>query len=345
MADSQYRTLVVDDYEPWRQFLCSTIQQHPQFQISGQAGDGLEAVLQAQELQPDLILLDVGLPTLNGIEAARRIREVSPRTKILFISGNRSKEIVDEALLAGGSGYVIKSDAGSELWLAIEALLQDKRFVSASLTGVDRQYAAREQAIDLPHRDNTVAPKPEGIGTPAHHHEAGFYSEDRWLLDDVTQFVGAALKAGNAAAVIATESHRISLVQRLHAEGIDIEAALNEGRCIALDVADCLPTFIVGGLPDPGRFMEVLGNLILTAAKATTTKIRPRVALYGECSPLLWTQGNPQAAIQTETIANQLVTAYDVDILCGYCIGSIPDALDNNTFQQICIQHTAVHTK
>ena len=133
MADSQYRTLVVDDYEPWRQFLCSTIQQHPQFQISGQAGDGLEAVLQAQELQPDLILLDVGLPTLNGIEAAREIRKLLPQSRILFLSADYSLEIAGEALKTGVGGYVVKSDAGRQLLEGMEAVINGHRFLSDRL--------------------------------------------------------------------------------------------------------------------------------------------------------------------------------------------------------------------
>jgi DNA-binding NarL/FixJ family response regulator len=89
----------------------------------------------AQQLQPDLILLDIGLPTLNGIEAARRIREVSPKSRILFVSENRSPEIADEAFRTGACGYVVKAAATSELLPAVEAVLQDKRFVSVSLTG------------------------------------------------------------------------------------------------------------------------------------------------------------------------------------------------------------------
>jgi DNA-binding NarL/FixJ family response regulator len=343
MEHSKYRILVVDDYEPWRQFLCSTLQKRPELQVIGHASDGLQAVQQSQGLQPDLILLDIGLPTLNGIEAARRIRQVCPKAKILFISENRSTEIAEEALRAGGSGYVIKSDAGSELLPAIDAVLQGNRFVTARLLGLDHQDAVREQAVHLPHPDK-AAGKPEENGVPAHRHEAGFYSEDRWLLDDLTRFIGAALKSGNAAVVIATEAHRFSLNPRLSADGVDIEAALREGRFIALDVADCLPTFMVGGMPDPGRFMEVLGNLILTAAKATT-KTRSRVALFGECSPLLWAQGKPEAAIQTEKLANQLVKAHKIDVLCGYHLGQISEGVDNSIFQQICMEHSAVHSK
>src|SRR5262249_27853159 len=94
-------------------------------------------VQKAKELQPDLILLDIGLPKLHGIEAARRISKLSPNSKILFISENRSPEIASEALRAGGSGYLAKSDAGSGLWPAMEAVLQGKQFFSARLAGHD----------------------------------------------------------------------------------------------------------------------------------------------------------------------------------------------------------------
>jgi len=129
------RILVVDDYEPWRRFILTTLQQQPELAIIGQVSDGLEGVKQAQELQPDLILLDIGLPTINGIEAARRIREVSPSSKILFVSETRSPEIAEEALSTGAGGYVLKSDAAGELFPAIKAVLQGKRFISASLAG------------------------------------------------------------------------------------------------------------------------------------------------------------------------------------------------------------------
>ena len=98
MATSPIRVLVVDDYQPWRRFVCLTLQIRPELQVIGEVSDGLEAVKKAQELQPDLIVLDIGLPTLNGIEAARRIREVSPEAKILFVSENRSWDITEEAL-------------------------------------------------------------------------------------------------------------------------------------------------------------------------------------------------------------------------------------------------------
>jgi DNA-binding NarL/FixJ family response regulator len=131
------RILLVDDFQPWRSFVASLLQKNPEWQIVGEVSDGLEAVQKAEELQPDLIVLDVGLPKLNGIEAAQSIRKVAPKSKILFLSENRSSDIAAAALSAGGHGYVVKSDGGSELLVAVEAVLQGKRFVSSTFTGFD----------------------------------------------------------------------------------------------------------------------------------------------------------------------------------------------------------------
>jgi len=95
---SPIRVLVVEDYEPWRRYVSTALQKQTELQVIGEVSDGLEAVQQAEELQPDLILLDIGLPTLNGIEAARRIRKVSPASRILFVSENCSADIAEEAL-------------------------------------------------------------------------------------------------------------------------------------------------------------------------------------------------------------------------------------------------------
>ncbi len=106
-----------------------------EFQLVGEASDGLEGVQNAQELQPDLILLDIGLPNLNGIEAAKRIHQIAPRTKILFLTQNNDADVARAALSNGTRGYVLKADAQRDLFPAIEAVLQDRRFVSRGLAG------------------------------------------------------------------------------------------------------------------------------------------------------------------------------------------------------------------
>ncbi len=124
------RTLVVDDYEPFRQFVCSTLEWRPEFQVIAEAADGLEAVQKTEELQPDLVLLDIGLPNLNGLEAAHRISALSPRATILFISQDNDPDLIAEALSNGAKGYVCKQNANKDLLPAIETVLRGDRFVS-----------------------------------------------------------------------------------------------------------------------------------------------------------------------------------------------------------------------
>ena len=133
MGSRSVRVLVVDDYEPWHGFVANVLKKQPELEIVGCVSDGLVAVEQADQLQPDLILLDIGLPTLNGIEAATRIRQLSPSSKILFVSENHSADIAEKALSTGAGGYVVKSDGVSELLAGIQAVLNGKRFVSASM--------------------------------------------------------------------------------------------------------------------------------------------------------------------------------------------------------------------
>ena len=334
--------LLADDFQRFRQFISSTLQARPDWQVICEVSDGLEAVQKASELKPDLILLDIGLPNLNGIEAARRICRLSPQSKILFVSQESSADVVQEALSLGASGYVVKTDAESELLTAVDAVLRGeqfvgRRFASHHFTGASDAGPAQGR------RSNSVAPLQQNMEI-ARCHEAGFYSDDRYLLDDLTQFIGAALKAGNAAIVIATESHRDSLLPRLQACGSDIGAAIEQGRYISLDAADALSTFMLDGMPDPVRFLKLFGDLIATAAEAAKGE-PPRVAVFGEGVHLLWAQGNAEAAIQVEKLCNQLTKTYDVDILCGYSVGTFKGVMDSHIFQRICAEHSAVYSR
>lgn len=341
LPKSSIRVLVVDDFEQWRRFHKEMLQKRSQFQVIVEVSDGLAAVNQAQQLQPDLILLDIGLPTLNGIEAARRIREVSPVSKVLFVSENRSPDVVAEAMSTGAGGYVVKSDAAHELLPAVSAVLQGKRFVSASLAG-GPNVPANQHGTHRPHSDRVVAStQPQNVAN--RKHEVGFYSENRHLLDHVTHFIAAALNAGTSAIVIATESHRESLLLELHRDVLNMSAAIEEGRYIALDAGDAVSMFMVNGMLDKGRFLERLGDLIVTATEVAKGE-NPRVSIFGECVHLLCAQGNVEAAIQMERLGNKLIKIHAVDILCGYSPGLLEGGMDSQIFERICAEHSTVHS-
>ena len=126
------KILVVDDFEQFRRFVCALLTPKTEFEVT-EASDGLEAVQRADELQPDLIVLDIALPSLNGLEVARRVREFAPRTKILFLSAESSPDVVGEALRLGALGYVHKPELQTHLVPAMEAVFKGELFVSRDL--------------------------------------------------------------------------------------------------------------------------------------------------------------------------------------------------------------------
>jgi CheY-like chemotaxis protein len=137
VAAASVRVLLVDDFEPCRDLVSLILKQQAGYEIIAEVGNGLEAVQKAEELKPDLVVLDVGLPELNGIEVARRIVRCSPGTTILFLTGNHDTEVAREALRAGAQGYVHKFDLVVELGLAVKAVLSGKQFLSRRLRNRD----------------------------------------------------------------------------------------------------------------------------------------------------------------------------------------------------------------
>jgi DNA-binding NarL/FixJ family response regulator len=133
LEESIVKVLVVDDYQPFRRFTCSTLAKRQNLKVIGEASDGLEAVRKTEELKPDLIVLDVGLPTLNGIEVARQVRNLHPECKILFMSQLCSAVVAQEAFNLGALGYIVKLHARRELLPAVDAVCQGRHFVSKGL--------------------------------------------------------------------------------------------------------------------------------------------------------------------------------------------------------------------
>jgi len=132
---SLIRILVVDDVKDWRVSVSSMLQAEPSFEIVSESSDGLKAVQAAEKLQPTVVLLDIGLPGLNGIQAGGWIRRVAPSAKIVFVSMERDPDIVEAAWRLGACGYVLKFDAARELVAAIHSVIRGEKFLSRSLDG------------------------------------------------------------------------------------------------------------------------------------------------------------------------------------------------------------------
>ncbi len=319
---SLIRILLADDFEDWRRQVRLVLRARPEWQVIAEASDGREAVQKAEDLKPDLILLDIGLPKINGIEAARRIRQCCPSSKIIFLSQNKDLDIVRAALGTGALGYLRKTDARRELLPAVDAVLQGKQFVSSSVKGYEFTDTSAKKA--------------------AHRHEVQFYSDDAHLLDTFADFIAVALKSGRAAIAVITESRSNGLVRRLKAQGVDVDAATQQGTYIQLDVNKAFSTFMVDDMPDSTRFFQVVGGVIAAAVKAARQQHHGVVAC-GEGTSVLWAEGNADAAIRVEQLWTEVGKTFGVDILCGYPLSSFHGERDEHVFQSICAEHSAVY--
>ncbi len=279
------------------------LQRREDLRVISEASDGLDAVRMAQELQPDLILLDIALPRLNGIQAARGLRVLVPRAKILFLCEETDSAVIKEGFRSGGLGYVRQSNAQRELLHAIEAVLNGKQFVGSGLV----------HDFD----DGTTDER------PPRRHEMLIYSDDTVLLESLTRFIAAALNAGNPAMVLVTESHQDRLLQKLGAARVDIDSAVRRG------------TYVAEAAPHPVRFIETVEHLMRASAEAG--KKQPCVAICGNCAARLWAEGKAEEAIRLEQISNKLIKTHQVSILCAY---PSPHRLkDDGIFESICAEH------
>ncbi|HYY70742.1 MAG TPA: PAS domain S-box protein [Terriglobales bacterium] len=176
-----------------------------------------------------------------------------------------------------------------------------------------------------------------------HHqtHSVQFYSDDKFLLDALSRFIGSALGAGDAGIVIATPEHRTELAGRLSGRGLDVVLAVEQGRYIALDAAETLSQFLVDGWPDEKSFVELIGGVI-SQAKAAAEREHGRAAMFGEMVALLWAEGKTEAALRLEQLWNQIAHSHSFSLVCAYPLSKFYREDHGEAFMKICDEHSAV---
>jgi hypothetical protein len=173
--------------------------------------------------------------------------------------------------------------------------------------------------------------------TQKHHHAVQFYGNEQSLFTTVAGFLGEGLISGQPAIVIATESHRIAIVEHLCGRLIDCESARRSGSLLLLDAEDTLGQFMVGDAPDPDLFEQNVGRLI---QQMVDGRGRPLIRAYGEMVDVLWKQGRPEAAIKLEILWNKLAMKFRFALLCGYAMGNFYKQARH--LDEVCAQHTQI---
>jgi CheY-like chemotaxis protein len=266
-------------------------------------------------------LLDINLPNLNGLEAGTQIRTVAPQSKILLLSQESSPSFIYYAFRFGAAGYVQKARAYDELSPAIDSVLKGIRFVGS---GVRESWFSKRTEAD-------------------YRHHVQFYSEDRILLESFGGHVAAALKAGDTAFVVATQSHLEALGQQLRLDGFDIDGAIQQGTYVAVDAATALSSFIVGDVADSVRFFERAKGFAKLAEAAN--KRGHRMVACGETTHHLCAAGKTEAAIQGERLWNEVVKTNGADALCAYSLDSFHDNKSELLFEKVCAEHSSFSSR
>ncbi|HXZ79871.1 MAG TPA: response regulator transcription factor [Terriglobales bacterium] len=160
-----FRILIADDHEVVRRGLASLLQGQPDWEVCGEASDGLEAVEKTASLKPDVVILDIGMPNLNGLEATRQVLKNDPKTKVLILTLHDSDQVVREVLDAGARGFLLKSDAARDLVVAVEALRRDKTYFTSRVAGMVLEAYLKggsPEEVPPPSR-NTLTPRERQI--------------------------------------------------------------------------------------------------------------------------------------------------------------------------------------
>ncbi len=196
--------------------------------------------------------------------------------------------------------------------------------------------------LNIPGPDTAPFPPLAHWGDHKHPaHVVQFYGEDRFLIDELSRFIGTALGAGQAAVVIATKEHRKGLARKFETWGLDPAKAIAQGRYVVLDAAETLAKIMLDGLPDKARFVEVVGTVIERVAAATECG-HGQIAAFGEMVALLWLEGKSEAAICLEKLWNDLAQTRSFSLCCAYPLSSFYSEAHGDLLLKICAEHSGV---
>ena len=311
-----HRVLVVEDHEPFREVVRALLRHRPDIEIVGEAADGVDALRQAEAHRPDIVLLDIGLPELSGMEVADRLRESVPNARVMFVTNESSVEVMESAYRRGARGYVYKPRALRDVVPVFDAIVRGGRFVSGGLERIAR-----------------------GDSLAVHCHQLLFWSSESVLVEVFTRFVAGALGNGKAAVSTLTEAHGQSLERSLISSGVDLASAIRQGLYVSLSISEVCASVMVNGRPDPARLRSASEALVIAAGERAASR-SGRVAWAGECSAAFWEMGHLDAAMQMEALGDELAQRYQMDVLCAFPLATRDES--QRAVHDLCAEHTSV---
>jgi CheY-like chemotaxis protein len=286
------------------------------FDVVASVSDGRQALDAAKRCDPDVAVLDVTMPVMDGFQAARELRRSGARTRVVFLTMHQEDEFLHAAMACGASGFVCKTRIHVDLGSAVGHAVAGRRFLP-SVASLHAAMVERSHVLQF-HRSGTG------------------YAED------VGALLGGSLIRGDVVGIVAPEPTRLGIEHVLRRRGFELQRLVGEGRGIAVDVDEALEQLMVAGMPDEGR-LEALIGVLDRARLASPLGARARLTVFGELSATLWQRGMADAAVQMERLWNRLTADLPIVTVCAYPHGA--DAAHSHQFGSICDEHDLVsHT-
>lgn len=324
------RVLLVEDHEGFRSYVSSALAQRKELELVGVAADGLEAVEKSRQLQPDLVLMDIGLPRLNGLDAARRILAEFPKCKVVFLTQEHAPEILEEALKLGASGYVLKTRAARDLFPAMKAARAGVPFVSSDGTGrTGAQTGAAAGSC-------SQALTPAGP-VVAHSHEVHIYPDEQSLAAGLASFMEHSLKADKAVLAFLTPERGEKIVGLIERSGVNVKGLIESGRFVILQTADVASELLLEGDPDCVRLTADSAAMVENIMRDNPGR---RICVCGECANDLFSTGRSQAAMMIESIWDEVASRYHLEVFCAYLLADVRH--DPAAYEQVRAVHSLV---
>ena len=276
------RFLIADDHDAARRGIRALIETHPDWTVCAEASDGSDAVEKAQRFRPDVVLLDVSMPRLNGLDAAREIRRVAPCAQTVVLTTHVADQLAGEARRAGAAEVIVKSHAGDSLIPAIEAL------------------PAPEATVHL-----------GGALVCRHRHIAAFFASDEERYAVLSPFIAEGLNAGEKGVHVIDPPNRERYVRGLRANGIDVESAEAEQR---LELLSWDETYLRGGSFDRHAMAELMEQALVDGSAAGS----PRVRFIGYMEWALQDRPGVHDLAEYEARLNDVLPNYPDVVVCAY---------------------------
>lgn len=287
------RILIVDDHEAVRRGIRALLSARAEWSICGEASDGVEAIQKAKSLRPDVVLMDVTMPRMDGVQATKIIRQDVAEAEVVLISQNDPSIVRGQASEIGARDFVAKCDLSRDLLSTIERVVVgygNPRTKNEPWCGLLADAAPRDHIVQL-------------------------YQDEQFLSRAVCRFAVSAINHGEGVILVPTSAHWNALRPRLEAEGVDVQAAQASGQLKVVDADQLLPGFMRDAMPDAPLFLGLAGETIAQARGGDRfTKVR----WWGEMVNVLWERGDIAASMGLEDLFHKLAHDQEIAIFCSF---------------------------